>query len=125
MNKYTGTDKDIHIRIHKFVVACFINIVKKIPKTPENIPIIKQISASLTSIGANDQEANASESNRDFIAKYTIVKKETNETIYWLNFIADALLVEKSAVNPHLKEAQEILLIISKIILKSKSHQKQ
>jgi hypothetical protein len=71
MNKYANTDKDIHIRIHKFVVSCFINVVRKIPKNTENIPIIQQISASLTSIGANDQEADAADSNRDFIAKYT------------------------------------------------------
>lgn len=121
VNKYTNTDKDIHLRIHRFVVDCFINVVKKIPKTSENVPIIKQISASLTSIGANDQEANASESNKDFIAKYTIVKKETNETIYWLNFITDAILVEKFIVSPYLKEAEEILLIVSKIILNSKN----
>jgi four helix bundle protein len=123
MNKYANTEKDIHLRIHKFVVSCFLNVVRKIPKSSENIPIIKQISASLTSIGANDQEANACESNKDFIAKYTIVKKETNETIYWLNFIADTLLVEKSIINLYLKEAQEIFLIISKIILNSKSRQ--
>jgi len=122
INKYSGTEKDIHLRIHGFVIKCFTNVVQKIPKLPENIPIIKQISASLTSIGANDQEANACESNKDFIAKYTIVKKESNETIYWLNIIADTNLVEKMIINPYLKEAQEIFLIISKIILNSKSH---
>lgn len=74
MNKYANTEKDIHIRIHKFVVSCLVNIVKKIPKAPENIPIIQQISASLTSMGANDQEADAADSNRDFVAKYTIVR---------------------------------------------------
>jgi four helix bundle protein len=121
-NKYLGTEKDIHLRIHKFVISCFINVIRKISKSPENIPIIKQISASLTSIGANDQEANACESNKDFIAKYTIVKKETNETIYWLNVTADTMLVEKSIVLPYLKEGQEILLIVTKIILNSKSH---
>ena len=121
MNKYANTDKDIHIRIHKFVVGCFIDVVRKIQKSSENIPIIKQISASLTSIGANDQEANASESNRDFIAKYTIAKKETNETIYWMKIVADTGLVEKSIIDPYLKEAQEILLIVTKIILNSKT----
>src|SRR3972149_2976759 len=106
MNKYTGTDKDIHVRIHKFVVACFINIVKKIPKTPENIPIIKQISASLTSMGANDQEADAADSNRDFIAKYTIVKKETKETKYWLTTISDTRILESKTVSPCVKESK-------------------
>jgi four helix bundle protein len=124
INKYSGTEKDIHLRIHEFVIKCFTNIVQKIPKSPENIPIIRQISASLTSIGANDQEANACESNKDFIAKYTIVKKEANETIYWLNIIADTGLVGKKEASPYLKEANEIFLIISKIISNSKTHTK-
>ena len=122
MNKYVGTDKDIHARIRNFVTSCFINVVRKIPKFSENIPIIKQISASLTSIGANDQEANACESNKDFIAKYTIVKKEANETVYWLNIIADTFLIEQSVVDPYIKEGQEIFLIVSKIISNSKKH---
>lgn len=120
MNKYANTEKDIHARIHKFVVSCFVNIVKKIPKTTENIPIIQQISASLTSMGANDQEADAANSNKDFIMKYSIVKKETKETKYWLTFIGDTAILDKNIVDPFIKEAQEILLIVSKIILNSK-----
>lgn len=120
MNKYANTEKDIHVRIHKFVVSCFVNIVRNIPKNVENIPIIKQISASLTSIGANDQEADAADSNKDFVAKYTIVKKEAKETKYWLSIIKDTSMVRKETIDPYLKEAQEILLIVSKIIQNSK-----
>ena len=120
MNKYAGTEKDIHIRIHKFVVSCFVNVVRKIPKTIENIPIIQQVSASLTSIGANDQEADAANSNKDFIMKYTIVKKETKETKYWLTFVRDSVMIERNTVDPYIKESQEILLIVSKIIQNSK-----
>ncbi len=119
MNKYANTEKDIHIRIHKFVVDCFVNVVKKIPKTTENIPIIKQVAASLTSIGANDQEADAADSKKDFIAKYKIVKKETKETKYWLTFISDTKILDENFVESYIKEAQEILLIVSKIILNS------
>jgi len=120
MNKYSGTEKDIHIRIHKFVTSCFVNIIRKIPKTPENIPIIQQISASLTSIGANDHEADAANSNKDFILKYTIAKKETKETKYWLSLISDTVILEKTLLDPYIRESQEILLIISKIIQNSK-----
>lgn len=120
MNKYVGTEKDIHLRIHKFVVNCFVNIVRKIPKNTENIPIIQQISASLTSMGANDQEADATTSNKDFVMKYTIVKKETKETKYWLTFIRDTQILNSTVVDLYIREAQEILLIVSKIIINSK-----
>jgi len=120
INKYVNSEKDIHVRIHQFVVDCFINVVRNIPKTLENTPIIKQISASLTSVGANDQEANAAETNRDFISKYTIVKKEANETIYWLNIISDTKILSSEKVKPYVLELEEIFLIISKIIINSK-----
>ncbi len=116
MNKYRDTDKDIHARIYRFILGCFREVVHKIPKTTENLPIIGQISSSLTSIGANDQEADASGSTKDFIAKYMIVKKETKETHYWLSFIRDAQLVDQKLVDSYIQECWEILKIISKIL---------
>jgi len=82
MNKYANTDKDIHKRIYLCVIGCFRDIVQKIPRRTENNPIIEQLAASLTSMGANDREADAAGSPRDFIAKYVIVRKDTNETNY-------------------------------------------
>lgn len=120
MNKYKGTNKDIHSRIYYFVVNCFKNVVKKIPKTTENIPIISQLSSSLTSMGANDQEADGASTKKDFIAKYYIVKKETKETKYWLSIVADCFLVSKEIVLPYIQECQEILMVVSKIINNTK-----
>jgi len=116
MNKYHGTEKDIHTRIYQFVINCFSEIIRGIPKNVENIPIISQISASLTSMGANDREADASASKRDFIAKYVIVRKETKETDYWLSVIRDLKLIPNIIVQPHIVECEEILKIVSSII---------
>ena len=121
MNQYRNTDKDIHERIYRFIIGCHRDVVSKIPKSPANIPIISQLSSSLTSMGANDQEADASGSRRDFIAKYQIVKKETKETKYWLRFIKDARLVDTMVVEPYFVEVGEILLIVGKIIVNTKA----
>jgi len=120
MNRYRNTEKDIHTRIYRFVLQVFRDVVKKIPKSVENNPIISQLASSLTSIGANDQEADASGSKKDFIAKYLIVKKETNETKYWLSLIKDAEILPSSIVVSHIQECQEILLIVSKILENSR-----
>jgi len=120
MNSYSNTKLDIHQRIHKFVINCFVNVVKTVPKKVENVPIIKQVSASLTSIGANDREADASDSIKDFIAKYVIVKKETKETEYWLSVIKDTKILPEKLLGPYIQEAKEILLIVSKIIFNTK-----
>lgn len=121
MNRYKNTDKDIHKRIYRFVVGCFTDVIKNIPKKTENLPIISQLTSSLTSMGANDREADAAGSSRDFIAKYMIVRKETNETFYWLSIVKDLGLVNPIKVDAHLKECQEILNIVSSI-LKSARH---
>jgi len=112
MNKYKNTPRDIHSRIYMFVINCFKNVVKKIPKTTDSLPIISQLSSSLTSMGANDQEADGASTKKDFIAKYYIVKKETKETKYWLSVIMDANLLSKEVVTPYIEECHEILMIV-------------
>jgi|SRR3989344_7889845 len=121
MNKYRNTEKDIHKRIYRFIIGCFRDIVKKIPKSIENNPIIEQISSSLTSIGANDQEADAALSKKDFVAKYAIVRKETKETLYWLSFIRDAPLITSNTIDYYISECEEIRNIVSSIIQNSKN----
>ncbi len=112
---------DIHERIYKFVIRV-INFTKKLPKNPQNNVIIPQIVASVTSVGANDQEADGALSKKQFIHSYTIVRKEGKETGYWLRTIRDtnsATFVNEAEIL--LKECQEIVLIVSSIIINSRN----
>ncbi len=80
--------------------------------------IARQVLRSGTSVGANIFEAQHAESKADFIHKMKIAIKEANETLYWL------LLCERSETysTSSLKEsAEELVRIISKIILSSKN----
>lgn len=118
MNK--SYEKDIHERIYKFVIRV-ISLTKILPNTPQNQVIIYQLMKSVTSMGANDQEADGAESKKDFIAKYTLVKKENKETNYWLKIIEDTNpeAIVKRMGNIH-KEGLEILKIVSTIIINTK-----
>ncbi len=122
MNKYKDTDKDIHKRIYIFVLHCFRDVVMKIPRRPDTVPIIGQIASSLTSMGANDREADASNSKNDFIARYAIVKKETNETIFWLSLIRDLSLVSSKPTEGYIAECEEIFRVVSSILLNTKGY---
>ena len=115
MNK----ERDIHKRIYNFVIRV-IKLTKELPKNPQNEVIIYQITKSATSMGANDQEADGAESKKDFIAKYTIVKKETKETNYWLNVIDDTNPGLHERMADLKKEGNEILLIVSAIVINTK-----
>ena len=111
---------DIHERIFQWVLNV-IKFSKKLPLNPQNLVIIPQITKSVTSVGANDQEADAANSRKDFIAKYAIVRKECKETIYWLRVIS-----ETNPSNFHdegkrlVIEGTEIIFVVSKIMSNSK-----
>lgn len=111
--------QDIHERIYQFVIRV-LNLIKTLPKTPENIIIIAQLTKSVTSMGANDQEADGTDSRKDFIAKYAIVRKEGKETSYWLRIIADTNPLLKLRMKDLMQEGKEIVKIVSTIILNSK-----
>lgn len=116
MQKY---QKDIHERIYSFVIR-IINLTKVLPKNIQNDRIIPQLIDASTSMGANDQEADAAESKKDFIAKYRIVKKENKETNYWLRVIYDTNPTIQKRLTNLQQEGIEILRIVSVIILNTK-----
>jgi four helix bundle protein len=113
-NKY-----DIHERIYDFIVRV-INLVNSLPKTDSNSIIIQQLLRCATSMGANDQEADGASSKKDFIHCYTVVRKETKETNFWLKLIKDTNPTIKPKMDSIMKEGQEIALIISSIINKAR-----
>jgi len=112
--------RDIHERIYQFVLRV-IRLLKNLPNNQINFNIVNQCSRAVTSVGANDQEADAGSSKKDFLAKYAIAKKELKETNYWLRLIGDTNSDLKSRMTGITKEGQEILLIISSIISKTRS----
>jgi four helix bundle protein len=114
-----GKKYDIHQRIYNFIVRV-IKLVNSLPKTPSNLVIIGQILRSVTSMGANDQEADGTLTKRDFTHCYTILRKEGKETNFWLSLIADTNFAFRTQTLEILREGQEIVAIVSSIINKTK-----
>jgi four helix bundle protein len=106
---------DIHERIYNFIVR-IIKLVNSLPKTDSNSVIIQQLLRCATSIGANDQEADGALTKKDFVHCYTIVRKETKETNFWLKLIADTNPFLKPKMGSIIQEGQEIVSIVSSII---------
>ena len=73
------------------------------------------------SIGANYCEATEAESKKDFVHKIGICKKEIKETRHWLRLLAKSNSEKKEEIRKLWKEAQELLLIFSKIIRSSRN----
>lgn len=112
--------QDIHERIYQFVIAV-LKYIRKLPKTQENLIIINQLTRSATSMGANDQEADGTHTKKDFISKYSIVRKETKESAYWLRALGDLNPLHLKEGTDLREEAIEIAKIVSTIIYKTSS----
>lgn len=108
---------DIHKRIFKFVIEV-LKLTQVLPKTQLNLVSIGQITRSSTSMGANSQEADGSTSRNQFFNSFTIVKKETKETNYWLGIIYETNLGFQKRMDNLIKEGKEIEAIISAIVKK-------
>ena len=110
---------NIHDRIYQFILPV-IKLVNTLPKTQSNIIIINQLLRCVTSMGANDQEADGTLTRKDFTHCYTIVRKEGKETVFWLSLIADTNESLKPRMDSIIQEGKELVAIISSIINKTK-----
>ena len=80
--------------------------------------LANQLLRSGTSVGANIEEGQASQSEADFVSKYSIACKEARETHYWLRLLSVSDLVESSRIDPLIGEADELIAILTSIIKK-------
>ena len=66
------------------------------------------------------EEAQAGQSQADFIGKYNIALKEARETLYWLRLLDASGELSNGSCNLLLKEADEIARVIASIIVRTK-----
>jgi four helix bundle protein len=90
-----------------------IDSFKKLNRSEANQIFLRQIIRSSSSVGANYQEAQVSQSKREFIAKLNISLKEANETLYWLELIE---ATNKTDLSNNKSENLEIIKILTSII---------
>jgi len=113
-------DKDVPYNIRERTFLFAVRVVKyanKFPRTIAGQKIAGQLIDAATSVGANVEEADGTESKKDRIHKYSIARKEAKEARYWLR-VAEATDLSHDPEGQALQqEALEITKIISKIII--------
>ena len=78
--------------------------------------IADQLFDSGTSIGANASESQGGQTKPDFVAKLAIARKESWETIFWLQLAIASDIVKKEEVAWELDEAQQLKAMITQAI---------
>jgi four helix bundle protein len=95
-------------RTKKFALR-IIELVESLPKGRTADAIGKQLLDAGTSVGANYRAACRARSPADFMSKMGIVEEEADETVYWMELLIEAKLVQENDISPLLEEANQIL----------------
>ena len=99
-------------RTKQFAIR-IIRVYRSLPKTDEARVIGKQVLRSATSAAANYRSACRARSKLEFISKISIVVEETDETVFWLELLADVGIVSAKRLGDILSEANELLAIFA------------
>ena len=99
-----------------------INLCRQLPETQEGRLVSNQIFRSGTSVGANYRAACRARSKADFVAKLGIVLEEADESLYWLEILAETRIIKIDHLTPLIKEADELVAIFVTSINTAKSH---
>ncbi len=86
--------------------------------------LVHQLLRSGTSVGANIEEGQGSQSRADFISKYSIACKEARETHYWLRLLATTEVVPANKLKDLIDEANQLVAILISIIKKCRTKKK-
>ena len=100
--------QDLRKRTREFALRV-IKLYAALPKTTEAQVLGKQILRSGTSVGAHYREACRAKSNADFISKIEGGLQELDETLYWLELLAEAEIVSPARLEPLTQETNELI----------------
>ena len=112
--------RELQERMTIFAVR-IVKMVDAMPSTVSGQAIARQIIRSGTSPSANYRAACLAKSDKDFINKLKMVEEELDETSHWLEIIIRSELMKESRVKSLHQEACELLNIIAKTIVTTKS----
>jgi len=100
--------QDLRKRTKEFALR-IIKLYAALPKSTESQVLGKQILRSGTSVGAHYREACRAKSNADFISKIEGGLQELDETLYWIELLAEADIISPTRLEPLAQEANELI----------------
>ena len=113
--------RDIRERAEEYALRA-VNPYRHVYRRGDGVGTLlgRQYLRSATAIGANLVEALSGETKRDFIHKCGIALKEARESKYWLALLSKAQIVKPNRLDGLLDETNQLVAIITRIILNAK-----
>ena len=110
---------DLGDRLVKYA-ARIVRLVASLPATPEARHLGRQLLKCGTSPGAQYEEAQAAESNADFVHKLQVGLKEMRESGFWLAVLKSSDLLAQQLLVDILDEQRQLTAILSKGVATAK-----
>lgn len=88
-----------------------IRLVELLPERRVADQIGRQLLRSGTSVAANYRAACRAKSSADFVSKMGIVEEEADESLFWMEILIEAGIVEGQKLKSLMAEANELLAI--------------
>jgi len=105
-----------HQQLKRRTKAFALRIIRMTQALPRNRiadVIARQVLRSATSIAANYRAAGRGRSKAEFIAKLGIVIEETDETVLWLELLAESGIMKPVRLQELLDEANQLLALFA------------
>ena len=90
-----------------------IKLVGALPDGVVGNVLGRQILKSGTSVGANYREALRASSKKHFVTTVEIALREADETLYWLELLAESGTVKPSRLRDLMQECDELVAIFA------------
>ncbi len=103
-------EEDLKRRTKQFALRV-IHLVEALPRTRTAQVVGDQLLRSATSVAANYRAACRARSQADFVHKLGIVEEEADESLFWLEMVAETDLMPAPRVQDLIQEADELTAI--------------
>ena len=103
--------QDLKARTKRFALD-LIRCCRSLPAGDEFVIIRRQVIRSATSVASNYRAALRAKSKADFVSKLGTVEEEADETLFWLEVLAELIVPQPAELRRLLVEANELVAII-------------
>lgn len=113
------SNTDLRTRTKSFALR-IIKLANSLPANRASDVIGRQILKSGTSIGANWREACRASSKRHFVTTAEICLREADETLYWLELLAESSLIKAARLAQLMDECNQLVAIFVTTVKRAK-----
>jgi four helix bundle protein len=103
---------ELKLRTKRFALR-IVKLFQSLPRAEESRTLGKQLLRSGTSVAANYRAVCRARSKAEFVAKLGVVVEEIDETVFWLELLAESEIVPTWPLVDLTKEANELCAIFT------------